>query len=69
MVVPRIKARVWLAVAAAVAVIASSAAWKHGRSGVTVISGTDAIAIPLASIRPGEARFFAYHGRAAARFG
>jgi uncharacterized membrane protein len=62
MAVPRTQTGLWLAVAAAVAVIACAAVWKGERHGFIPISGTDAIDIPLASIQPGEARFFSYHG-------
>jgi len=64
MVASRTKARFWMAVAAAVAVLAVAAVWKGARGGFIAIGGTDAIAIPLASIQPGEARFFIYHGHA-----
>jgi uncharacterized membrane protein len=64
MPVPRTKAGVWLGVAAAVAVLAFAAVRKRELGAFIPINGADAIEIPVTTIQPGEAHFFAYHGHA-----
>lgn len=54
------KKRIWIVVGVTVAALAFGIAMRPGRTELAAIKGLDTVEIPVATITPGEVRFFAY---------